>query len=303
MTGKSEKSETQIVRRTVWWGLLVNLLLFAAKLAAGLLGGSRALVADAVHSLSDGVTDIAILAGAGFWSRPADSRHPYGHRRIETIVTILIGGVLAAAAVGILYDALSMLQEGRQSVPGLPAMAVAAVSIVVKETLYRWTLSKSRVVRSRVLKANAWHHRTDALSSIPTLLAVGTATVFPAWAFVDRVGAALVAVFILQAAFAIVWPALRELIDTGAPSETRRAVQRIAEATEGVVSTHALRTRYTGARLQVDLHVQVDGAISVRSGHDIAEAVSTRLMQAGLEIVDVVVHIEPARGGRGGRGA
>jgi cation diffusion facilitator family transporter len=284
------------VRRTTWVGLTINMALFAAKLAAGLVANSQALVADAIHSLSDGVTDVAVLVGAGFWSRPPDPRHPYGHRRIETIVTILVGGMLAAAGVGIAYDALVTLHQhiGPAAPPGRAALAVALASVLIKEALFRWTYAVGRRVKSPALKANAWHHRSDAMSSIPAACAIGAATLFPGWSLVDHVGAIVVSIFILQAAWKISRPALQELIDAGAPEVVCRELYAIARSVDGVRDAHALRTRYIGARLQIDLHVLVDGNITVRQGHDIAEAVSRRIVARGPDVIDVVVHIEPA---------
>ena len=295
-TRTEDQSNASAARRVTWAGLAVNAVLFAAKLAAGLMADSQALVADAVHSLSDGITDVAVLVGAGFWSRPPDPDHPYGHRRIETIVTIIVGAVLGGVGIGIVYDALITLRNhvGPTSQPGLAALAVALVSVFVKEALFRWTFAVGRRIKSSALKANAWHHRSDALSSVPAVIAVGIAALFPSWSLVDHVGAIVVSMFILQAAWKISWPALRELVDAGAPEAVCREIYAIACSVDGVRDAHNLRTRYVGARLQLDLHVLIDGAISVRRGHDIAEAVSRRIVERGPDVVDVVVHVEPA---------
>lgn len=282
------------VRRATWIGLLANLALCAVKFAAGVLSHSQAVVADAVHSLSDSTTDVAVLVGSCFWGKPPDETHPYGHRRIETLVAIVVGLVLAGAGVSVALTALLTLRQPEPAdSPGLLAFAAAVVSIVCKESLYRWTLRVGSRVRSLALEANAWHHRSDALSSIPTAVAVGCAVLFPRWSVLDHIGAAIVSLFILQAAFRILLPGLRELAESGAPSRVREHVADIARTTPGVRDVHALRTRYVGAHLHVDLHVLVDGGISVREGHEIASSVTRRVLDRSRDVIDVVVHTEP----------
>ena len=276
-----------------WIGLFVNLGLAAVKMAAGTLGHSHAVVADAIHSLSDVATDVALLAGVRFWSKPADERHPHGHQRIETLVTVLIGASLAAVALGLMWDAVVGGHVQGSLTPTPIALAAALLSIAVKEALFRWTLAEGRRVDSPALVANAWHHRSDSLSSIPAAAAVAVAVVAPEFAFVDRIGALVVCVFILFAAKRILAPALSELIDTGAPREDRRRIRKIALGVEGVHDAHAIRTRYVGPNLAVDLHVEVDAELSVEEGHAIGEAVKQRLLDEGPKVADVLVHVEP----------
>jgi len=281
------------VRRVTWIGLGVNLLLAALKTACGVIGASQALVADAVHSLSDSATDLAVLIGVRYWYAPADEGHPHGHRRIETIVTAAIALALAAVAAGLVWTALTTLKEQHAAPPGWIALAAALLSITVKEIIYRRTAAVGRQIRSPALIANAWHHRSDALSSIPVVLVVAGAKINPAWAFLDHVGAVVVAIFILGAARRIGWPALQQLVDAGAPEEVRDRIRRIALSVGPVCHVHALRTRYIGPGLAVDLHVQVDGNLTVREGHDVSEQVKQRLLDEGPYLVDVVVHLEP----------
>ncbi|MCK5339456.1 MAG: cation transporter [Desulfobulbaceae bacterium] len=295
---KSSKATDQSaeIRRVTWAGLIANLVLAGVKFAAGYFGRSQTLLADAVHSLSDSTTDIAVIVGSYYWSRPPDECHPYGHRRIETLVTIFVGFVLLAAGVGIVWHAISTLQERGDAPPGLIALAAAIISILCKEWLYRWTAAVGKKIRSSALTANAWHHRSDALSSIPAVFAVGGAWLFPSWSFLDQVGAVIVSIFIFQAAFRIIWPGTKELIDAGAPAEIRARISHVARSIEGVMDVHGIRTRYVSTSLQVDLHVLVDGAISVREGHDIADLVRDEILSRDLDVVDVVVHIEPDDG-------
>jgi cation diffusion facilitator family transporter len=288
-----EGSKEGIVRKVTWVGLWVNVFLAVIKFTAGIYGRSQALVADAIHSLTDLTTDIAVIAGSHYWSRPPDENHPYGHRRLETLVTVFIAVVLIAAGLGIGWKAISTLQEKQAAPPGWIAVFAALVSIVCKESIYRWTAITGRRVKSPALAANAWHHRTDALSSLPVLIAVAGARMFPSWSFLDRVGAVIVSIFILHASIKIIWPGLAELIDVGAPTETRNKIRDIALKNEGVLQVHDIRTRYISTSIQVDLHIVVEGLITVREGHDIADDVRARIIDAIPEVLDVIVHVDP----------
>jgi cation diffusion facilitator family transporter len=290
---RTDERVGQEVRRVTLWGLAVNLGLAAVKLTAGILGRSQALVADAVHSISDSATDIAVVVGSYYWSEPPDAEHPYGHRRIETLVTLLIGGAVALVGVFLTWEAIHVIRAGDNGPPALAAAGAALVSIVVKELLYRWTHRVGRRLRSPALRANAWHHRTDAYSSIPVLLAIGGAAIYPDFWFLDPIGAIVVSGFILKAAIGIARPGMRELIDSGAPPETARAIERVALETEGVRGIHDLRTRYVGSDIAADLHVEVGEDISVLEGHHIAELVAERVRELVPDVVDVLVHIDP----------
>jgi cation diffusion facilitator family transporter len=283
------------VSRVGWVGLLCNLALAAAKAAAGILGHSQAVLADALHSLTDSVTDIAVILGVRFWTAPADEDHPHGHGRIETLITVVIGLTVGAVAVGMGVQAIRGLRHDPGTAPTAIALAVALVSIVVKEVLYQWTARVGREVRSPALVANAWHHRSDAISSIPAAVAVAVTLIDPGWAVVDRVGAVVVCLLILQASWRILRPAIDQLIDAGAPASDRRHIEELALQVDGVEAAHAVRTRYVGADLAVDLHVEVDGGLSVGEGHTIAVAVRRKLVEEGPNVTDALVQIEPHR--------
>lgn len=288
-----EMAREKIVRKVTWVGLWLNLFLAAIKFIAGIYGRSQALIADAIHSLTDLTTDIAVIAGSHYWSRPPDENHPYGHRRLETLVTVFIGVVLIAAGIGIGWKAISALQEKHAAPPGWIAVFTALASIVCKESIYRWTAVIGRRAKSAALIANAWHHRTDALSSIPVLIAVAGARVFPSWSFLDHLGAAVVSIFILHASIKIIWPGLDELIDVGAPTDTCKMIRDIALKNDGVLQVHDIRTRFISSSIQVDLHIVVDGLITVREGHDIADDVKARIIDRIPEVLDVIVHVDP----------
>jgi len=288
-------SATSRVSRVGWVGLLCNLVLAAAKAAAGILGHSQALLADALHSLTDSVTDIAVILGVRYWTAPADEDHPHGHGRIETLITVVIGLAIGAVAIGMGAQAIRGLRHGPEIAPTGIAFVVALISIVVKEILYRWTARVGREVRSPALVANAWHHRSDAISSIPAAVAVAVTLIDPEWAVVDRVGAVVVCLLILQASWRILRPSVDQLIDAGAPAADRRRIEELALQVDGVEAAHAVRTRFVGADLAVDLHVEVDGGLSVAEGHVIAVAVRRKLLEEGPNVNDALVQIEPHR--------
>jgi cation diffusion facilitator family transporter len=288
---RDEASRT--VRRVTIWGLVLNLLLSFVKFVFGWIGGSQALLADAVHSLSDTVTDCAVIIGSVFWNAPADPDHPYGHGRIETLVACLIGLLLGIVGFMLGYRAIVTLDAGGSSLPTWPVFAAACFSIVVKEALYRWTMREGHRVRSTALAANAWHHRSDALSSVPVAAAVLGAQIAPSWTFLDPIAAVLVSFLIMHAAWKIAWPALQQLVDRGASAKDTEAIRETALSTEGVFGIHALRTRYTGAEIHVDLHLLVAADLTVREGHSIAGRVKHRILDEIEDVIDVLIHIEP----------
>ncbi|MDR3077587.1 MAG: cation diffusion facilitator family transporter [Planctomycetota bacterium] len=298
------------VSRVTWTGLAVNAVLAVLKAAAGLASGSHALLADAVHTLSDLATDAAILVGVRYWCAPADADHPHGHRKIEALVTFGIGLILAAAGLGMGWRAAAGLAPGGRPPPppaGMNAiacfaLATALLSIAGKEWLYRWTAARGLTLGSSAVMANAWHHRSDAFSSIPPALAIagsGLAGHFGRnlW-FLDELGALVVCVLLLQAAWGVVYPTLAALIDAGADRRLSLAIREAILATPKVAGTHHIRTRSLGNRaVAVDLHIAVDPRLTVREGHDIAADVKYRVLglapTAGAQAVDVLVHVEP----------
>jgi cation diffusion facilitator family transporter len=283
-----------------WVGFWLNLTLSVFKIVAGILGNSRAIVADGVHSLSDLITDIALLVGVRYWMAPPDQDHPYGHKRLESLISFLIGVLLGLVGLGIAWDAVSRIgrQEG-EPVGSVLALFAVLFTVVCKEILYHWTAKKARELKSDALEANAWHHRSDALSSIPVSVAVAVAMWFPAWAVVDLIGAIVVAAFILYAAWKICLPAARVLVDGGTDATVLAKIAEYAKRTPGVKDVHDIRTRFVGQGLQVDLHASIDASLTVGQGHEIAHALEDSLYTAeaaayiGVEIFDLLVHIEP----------
>ncbi len=281
------------VRNCTLVGLVTNLVLTVFKIIAGFSGGSQAVIADGVHSLSDSATDIVVLVGAQFWGQPPDEDHPYGHRKVESIATIVIGLALGAVGIGLAYNAIISMQEKHEGPPTLIALVAAVLSIIVKEVLYRWTIRVGKQAKSSAVIANAWHHRSDALSSIPVSVAVATSFIAPTWSFVDHVATVAVSLFILQATWMIISTPLHDLIERGADQSMVDKIHALSMQVEGVKDVHKIRSRAVSGAYFIDLHVQVDKSLDIDEAHNISGRVKKSLLNAELEIVDVLVHIEP----------
>ena len=282
------------IRRVTLGGAAVNVLLSAAKFVAGMAASSQALVADAVHSLSDLLSDAAIIVGVKYWELPADEDHPYGHGKIEGAVTALVGILIALAALEIGWDGVRALVAGEAKAPGRMAFLVAVLSIVAKEVLYRWTRAVAVRRNSTALQANAWHHRSDALSSIPVAIAVAVAHFLPSLRWLDAAGAILVGVFVLRVGWQIVKPAFLGLTDADCESATAD-IRRIALGVDGVLGVHNVRTRrYGGNSIYADLHVEVRRDSSLVDAHAIGHAVKDAVIAAGIGVTDATIHVEPA---------
>ncbi len=282
------------VKRITWIGLILNIFLTVLKLVGGIVGHSEAIIADAVHSVSDFGTDLVLLLGIRAWSRPRDERHPFGHERIETIIAMFMGVFLALVGIWIVQDSLRGIEQAHLLQPRPIALIAAAISIVSKEIMYHWTRHVGRKTSSMALMANAWHHRSDALSSIPAGLAVlGAILLPPEWAFLDRIGALVVCIFLFHAAYRIIAPAINELLDTVPESHVPRELLEIITQTPGVMLVHKVRTRSAGAHVLTDAHIEVDPKISVTAGHDIAERVKQRVLQQLPEVAEITIHVEP----------
>lgn len=282
------------IREVTWVGFFLNILLSVFKIFAGMMGHSQAIIADGIHSISDTVTDLAVIIGSFYWSKPPDKDHPYGHKRLETLVTLFIGIILIGAGMGIGWDAIRTIREPPGRSPALVALAAAAVSILVKEGLYRWTVRVGKRIKSMSLVANAWHHRLDSFSSVPVFIAVGAAILFPEWAFLDRVGAIFVSALIFHAAVKIIFEGIKEFVDRGAPEEVCNRIKSLAEDHPRVIQVHGIRTRYMGSSILANLHLVLDGKMSVYEGHEIAEKIKKRILENGPDVIDVEIHIEPS---------
>jgi cation diffusion facilitator family transporter len=280
------------IRKVTLIGSVVDLVLGVVKIAVGLFAGSQALIADGVHSLSDLATDFLVIFAAKHAHREADEEHPYGHGRIETVATVALGVALAIVAVGISIDAFRrMASEETLLHHGVWALVIALISVASKEYIYQYTARVARRLRSNMMHANAWHSRSDAISSIIVVIGVGGAMAgFP---YLDEVAAIAVALMIAKIGWDLLWTSLQELIDKALEPELVEDIrQRILEV-DGVRACHMLRTRTSGSDSLVDVHLQVDPTLSVSEGHQIGERVRKRLIGEVEHVADVTVHIDP----------
>lgn len=257
------------------------------KAIAGFAFGSYALVADAVHSASDLITDFAVVFGAKYWSAPADTSHPYGHGKIESVVVLFMSATLFAAAAGICYIAF-----GNSSIPNAMAGVVAFFTAIVKAGLAVWTFRAAVSARSSALKANAWHHLSDALSSVPVAAAVFVSSARPGLVWLDFLAAFLVSAIVAKTAWSFAKAAILELIDADVSEKSSSAICA-ALSVPGVRGAHKARTRKYGCAFQADLHIQVDAGLTVKEGHLIAHKVKDAIMSECGDVLDVVVHVEP----------
>lgn len=281
------------IRGVTWLSTGINVLLTAAKITVGILGGSQALVADGVHSLSDFATDGAILLGSKFWSKEPDKHHPYGHGRIETMVTVGISVVLCTAALGIAIEAVKTFTEASDSAPGILVMVVALFSVGIKEFLYRVTKKTGERLSSSSLIANAWHHRTDAISSIPVFVAALVVRFFPQYYFLDNIAAIIVAVLLIKAAWDIVKPSLSELMEAQIHEDIVETLNQIEDKYPGVYEFHKIRVRSVGGAHFAELHMLTDGETTVKVAHTITDNIKADLLSAHDDLHDVTIHVEP----------
>lgn len=275
-------------------GSIVSIILIVSKLIAGILGNSQALIADALHSASDLGTDILVFAGLIVSRRPPDKDHHYGHAAIETLASLLIGAVLIFVAIYIGVKAAYCIYSGEVSNPGFLALCMAGFSIISKEILYRVTIKIGNAERSKMLIANAWHHRSDALSSIAVFIGVGGSLLMPELKVLDSYAALLVSFFIVKIGLTIFKESLMELTVTAPKSSVLEEIKKLITDVPGVQNVHALRVRTQGGILQMDVHVVVDSYITVKEGHKIAVNIESTLIKSLPEIGSVVVHVDPS---------
>lgn len=288
------------IYRVTFVGLVVNLVLSLLKLAAGVVGRSGAMVADAVHSFSDLATDIVVIAFAGISAKPRDTNHDYGHGKYETLATIIISIALGVVGVGILINSIrgirTVIDGGLLPRPGAVALVAAVVSILVKEILYRYTVRVGRRIDSPSVVANAWHHRSDALSSLGTLLGIGCAFFLgDKWRIADPIAALIVSVFIFKIAFDLIRTGLGELLEQSLPEEVEKEILGIVAANPRVREPHNLRTRRIGAAIAIEVHVRMDGKMTVEESHELTVDIEQRLRERFGEGTMIAIHVEPVK--------
>ena len=281
-------------------GGAVNVILLLFKFVAGIVGHSAAMVADAVHSLSDFVTDVIVLVFVRISTKPKDKSHDYGHGKYETLAMTIIGMALLAVAVGIVYSGLTKTiawVNGEQlEAPGMLALWAALLSVVLKEGVYRYSMVKARQLSSQAVEANAWHHRSDALSSIGTAIGIGGAIFLgQRWTVLDPIASIIVGAFIVKVSFDLLRNGIGDLTEQSLPDSVEDEILSLVASLPGVVEPHDLRTRRIGNHYAIELHILMDGNITLSKAHDKASEVEELLRQHyGVE-THVAVHVEPTQ--------
>ena len=279
-------------------GGVVNVVLLLFKFIAGVLGHSSAMVADAVHSLSDFVTDIVVLVFVRISGKPKDKSHDYGHGKYETLAMTLIGLALLAVAIGIIYNGTTNIifwaNGGQLEAPGLLALWAALLSIVLKEGVYHYSMVKARELNSQALEANAWHHRSDALSSVGTAIGIGGAIFLgQRWTVLDPIASVVVGAFIVKVSIDLLRNGIGDLMEQSLPDSVEEEILNLVASLPGDVKPHDLRTRRLGNHYAIELHILMDGDVSLREAHDKASEVENLLRDHYGAETHVAVHVEP----------
>lgn len=285
-------------RKATLVGFLSNIALTLFKIAAGILGNSSAMVADAVHSISDFGTDLVVLTSLKAASKPKDHNHKYGHGKIETLATGLIGVVLLLVGIGLVYSSIKVIYGHFTyeplAKPGMIALYAAILSMLVKEGLFRYTIDVGKKLNSKVVIANAWHHRSDVLSSMGTVVGIGGAIFLGSkWVILDPMAAIVVSFFILKIALKIISETISELIETSLPNKTENEIVALANSVQGIHEPHSLKTRHIGNDIAVEMHVFIDPEMSVLKAHDLTLEVEKKLFDRFGSNTHISIHVEP----------
>lgn len=290
--------EKEIYRVTVIGGF-ANAVLVIFKFVAGILANSAAMFADAVHSLSDFITDVIVLVFVKISNRPKDKSHDYGHGKFETLATLIIGIALLSVGVMIFYNGAVEIYGNvwlgeRLESPGMLAFWAAVVSILIKEIVYQYTVRKGKKLNSQVVVANAWHHRSDALSSVGTALGIGGAIFLgEKWRILDPIAAVVVSVFILSMATKLFIRSLNELLEKSLPDEVENEIVAITESFAMVKNVHDIRTRGIGNNIAIEMHVLMDGSLTLKETHDTTEVIEEKLREKFGGNTHIAIHVEP----------
>ena len=287
----------QIYKVTLVGGA-VNVILLVFKFVAGIMGHSAAMVADDIHSLSDFVTDVIVLVFVHISSKPKDKSHDYGHGKYETLAMTIIGMALLAVAVGIVYGGVlkinTWLHGQELPAPGMLALWAALLSVVLKEAVYHYSMVYARKLNSQAIEANAWHHRSDALSSVGTAIGIGGAIFLgQRWTVLDPIASVIVGLFIIKVAFFLLRDGIGDLMEHSLPDDVEEEILRLAASVEGVAEPHDLRTRRIGNHYAIELHILMDGNITLCEAHDKASEVEDLLRSHYGEETHIAVHVEP----------
>ncbi len=297
----STSERTARANRVTWLSVILNVVLTLSKLVVGIIGHSAAMVADALHSFSDFATDFAVLIGMRLAGRPQDGDHPYGHGKYETLAAVLVGIVLCGVGLMVAFHAgetiiQALLWNVWPTRPSVIALWAGLISIVVKEYLYQITIREARATQNDALRANAWHHRSDAFSSIGTTLGAGAAALFGgAWVLLDPVAALIVGMILLKIAWDIVSESLDKLMERGMDAEENDRILTLLHSIDGLCEPHHLRSRRVGTVAVIELHFRVNPQMTVRESHEIASQAEHLLRKAFGEDAIITVHVEPIK--------
>ena len=297
---ESKNSREKEIFRVTLVGSIVNLLLLIFKFVAGIMGHSAAMVADAVHSLSDFVTDIIVIVFVKISGKPEDDNHRYGHGKYETLATAMIGVALFVVGIGLLVNGATKIYEVINGAilpaPSMIALIAAVVSIVAKELIYRYTVRAGKKLNSQAVIANAWHHRSDAFSSIGTVIGIGGAIFLgERWRILDPIAAVAISGFILKVAIDLIKSCLDELLERSLPADTERKIMDIIESFPEISSPHHLRTRRIGSHIAIEVHVRLDGKMSLEEAHAVVTMVERRLKDEFGPNTHIGIHMEPVK--------
>ncbi len=294
-----EVREKEIYRVTLI-GSAVNAVLIVLKFIAGFVGRSSAMVADAVHSLSDFVSDVIVLVLVKIAGKPKDKGHHYGHGKFETLATVIIGLLLIAAGIGLMINGIEAVLRSLNGEllerPTLLALIIAVVSIGAKEWLYRYTVKSGKKLNSQAVIANAWHHRSDAVSSIGTLIGIsGAMFLGERWRILDPIAAIVVSILIIKSGYDVVKPSINDLLEASLPEETEKEIERLVMSVPGIEYIHNLRTRRIGNEIAVDLHAKMDGSLSLAEAHEKATSAEDLIKEKFGENSIINIHMEPVK--------
>ena len=294
------ENRAKIARKVTWIGFSANFILSVGKIIAGILGKSTAMVADGVHSISDFITDFIVLAFVSVSDKDSDDDHRYGHGKFETFATLLISFALLLVGIGICWKGLQHIIESFTGhffgQPSYIALVAAIVSIISKEWLYHYTIKAGKSINNQAVVANAWHHRSDAFSSIGTLLGISGAIFLGGqWRILDPLAGIVVSFFIIRVAVKLAIPSVKELLESALPVEVENEILNTVHSTPGVKSSHRLKTRKIGSNYAIDIHVQLDRTISFIESHDIASEIEKNLREKYGNQTQISIHTEPLR--------
>jgi len=289
-----DKKKGRAGQRVTWVGAFANALLIICKFTMGIFGHSQALIADAVHSVSDLFTDVIVLLGLRIGGKAPDEEHHFGHARIETLASAVVGLSLIATAIYLGIEAGLNIFRHAEYHPTNLALIGAGVSIAIKEGLYHYTVRVGRRIKNQLIVSNAWHHRSDSLSSVAVFIGVTGALIKPSWHILDAFAALLVSFFIVKVGLDILVKSLREFTDTAPSPEIISKISHCTKNVEGVLDTHDLKVRTSGGLYQMEAHIVVDGQLTVKEGHRIAKAVERCLVKEIEDLDRVIVLVDPA---------